>query len=78
MKNKIDLIILFICCAISLMISLRQSIYISTNFTNIFLGSNKTIYSGEFWIVMDWLRLVFLSFATFISLVKLFKSFIGN
>lgn len=76
MKKKISSIILFVCCAAVLLISLRQSIYIGGYYADMHATSASTVYGGNLWLGMDWLRLALLAVATLISGAKLLQNLI--
>ena len=76
MNKKIGSIILFVCCAAAFLISLRQSVYIGGYYADMYATSPTTVYGGNFWLGMDWLRIALLAVATLVSGGKLLNNLI--
>lgn len=71
MKDKKRNLIIFLGCLLSLIISLKlfwnMGIYVDEMNT-----SPHVVCGGEFWLYMNWLRLLFLGIVTFLSGINLF------
>ncbi len=74
MKKKMSSTLLFVCCAVVLLLSLRQSIYIGGYYADMYATSASTVYGGDIWLIMDWLRLALLAIATLLSGAKLLET----
>lgn len=70
MKNKVWITSVFILSAISLFISV-QLFYNLGIYVDEYGTSPNIVNGGDFWLVMDWLRLLLLFILTIVSGIKL-------
>lgn len=72
MKKKVSSLIVFVCSALALAISLKlfwnMGVYVDDHVT-----SPQAVYGGHFWSDMAWLRLALLAVTTLVSGVNLFR-----
>lgn len=73
MKNKKFSIAVFLISFISLLISLKL-FWNMAIFADEYNSSTTIIHGGNFWLLMDWLRLLLLFLLCIISVINIFKS----
>lgn len=72
MKKKIGILVIFIFSTAALFISLKL-FYNMGIFVDEFNTSPAVVNGGEFWLMMDWLRLGLLAVISLVSGIKLFR-----
>lgn len=72
MKKKFGMLIIFIFSTVALLISLKL-FYNMGIFVDEFNTSPDVVNGGDFWLMMDWLRLGLLAVVSLISGIKLFR-----
>lgn len=72
MKSKIGISIIFLCSLAALIISLKL-LWNMGIYADEYSTSPVTVYGGNLWNMMSWLRLLLLAVITFLSGTKVFS-----